>query len=367
MSWWDSFKSGVSDFFTGGDPTLVGSPSDSAFVDPSGAFGQAFGNMGNFQNFLQSQMGGPQMGSDYDPNAYMNQFMNQAGGLANLAQGATGPLEQQLAALGERQAARGADAAAQQFSGLGGARSGAAMGAVGEAMANPFAQAQAQLGQQQIGLTGDLWGRAMGHDASGQQFGSQMGFNYDQLNSQQQNMLNQMMGQNLGQMGQMGQHASGMWNPTYQQNPSGFQHLMQGVGTAASVKAAFGCISGKSRITLASGRKIRAARIKPGMQVLAENGNAVRVITVQKNREPQDNGKGFVRITPVRGQAFVISARHPVMSRMAADFIGKQTAMIRSAEWVQAPKITYDLLTESVDGGYQIEGIPVGTLIAFRR
>lgn len=191
----------------------VGSPSDVSFVDPTGQYAAGMDRFSNEANFMR---GGLQQYAS-DPNAYMNQFLGQQAGLANIAQGATAPLGQSLSAIAERNARLGGEAA---LAAMPGARhSGAAMAAFGDAYASPFAQAAAQTQQAQLGLTGNLWNQAMGSNA-----GLQQGM---------ANLYGGLYGQNLGQYGQMAQGMGSMYTPQYEYR-KGFGDRMWDLGGIAT-------------------------------------------------------------------------------------------------------------------------------------
>lgn len=179
----------------GGKTSDVGNPSDYKFLDPTGQYSGAMNQFANQYQNLQ------------DPTAYMNAFMGQQQGLANMAQGATAPLSQSLSAIASQKARQGGE---QALAAMPGARySGAAMQAFGDAYAQPFADAAAQTQAAQLGLTGNLWNSAMGNNAQGYQ-----------------NALN-LAGQNYGQMAN---GTGAMYQPTYQYQPGFGDYLMQGLG-----------------------------------------------------------------------------------------------------------------------------------------
>lgn len=122
---------------------------------------QGAGALGRTQGYMDRAMA-------YDPNAYMRQFMGQQGDLAYIAQGASAPLGASLNAIAARNAALGGEAALAAMPG--GRRSGAGMAAFSDAYASPFAQAAAQTQAAQLGLTGQLWGQAMGSNAEAQRY-----------------------------------------------------------------------------------------------------------------------------------------------------------------------------------------------------
>lgn len=183
----------------GGKTTDVGNPDDYQFLDPTGRY---MGAMDQFSSQYQNLQ---------DPNSYMNAFMNQQAGLANIAQGATAPLSQSLAAVAEQRARQGGE---QALAAMPGARfSGAAMQAFGDAYAQPFAEAAAQTQAAQLGLTGNLWNNAMGNTAQSYQ-----------------NALN-LAG---GMYGNFAQGTGMQYSPTYQYQPGVWDRLMQAGQLASS-------------------------------------------------------------------------------------------------------------------------------------
>jgi hypothetical protein len=99
----------------------------------------------------------------YDPNAYMTLFNSQAGGLSDLVNSRSGALGSTLEQIANRQSRLGGEAALASMPGM--RNSGAAMAAFGQAYADPFANAQAQLQQNQLQGTMSLWEQAMRQNA----------------------------------------------------------------------------------------------------------------------------------------------------------------------------------------------------------
>lgn len=204
----------------GGKYENIAKASDVQFADPTGLNAQINNMLTNAYNQQAATLGPT---GAYDPNAYMNQFLGQAEGLANMAQGATAPLGQMLSAIANREARLGGEAALAAMPGA--ANSGAGMAAFADAYASPFAQAAAQTQQAQLGLTGNLWNQAMGQNANAQQFAGQMAANYLQ-----------------GLQGQ-GQHASGIVAPQYEYK-KGFWDYVMDVGNLGA--NAFGLFNPKA-------------------------------------------------------------------------------------------------------------------------
>ena len=198
----------------GGKYENVANAKDVQFADPTGAWDQQYGNLNNAIAAQQGTAGGA-----YDPQAYMDQFMGQQAGLANIAQGATSQLGQQLNAIAARNAALGSEAALAAMPGA--ANSGAGMAAFGQAYADPFAQAAAQTQAAQLNLTGNLWNQAMGANAQNQMYANQA----------YQNLLG--MGQ------QAGMHTSGIVAPQYEYQKGVMDYVMDVGNLGANIAGAF--------------------------------------------------------------------------------------------------------------------------------
>ena len=180
----------------GGQYQEVGSSNDVKFVDPTGQYMTAL-------NGLQGTT---------DPNAYMQQFLGQSGALSSLVSGAQSPLQQSLNARAAEQARLGGESSLASMPGL--RNSGAGMAAFGNAYAQPFADVQNQLGQQQLNLTGNLWSQAMG------------------ANAQQYSNL-----QNI--YGNLVQGTGSMYQPTYEYQKGFGDYAMDLAGLAINGYSAF--------------------------------------------------------------------------------------------------------------------------------
>lgn len=190
-------------------------PGDYSFADPTGQFERGTDAAQTMQRF-----GMDQFSAMTDPGAYMRRFQQDAEGMASLAQGAVSPMQQRLNALAADQAQQGLDMAATEMSGLGALHSGAAQRAMGQAMATPFAQAQADIGRQQVGLTGQLMQQA------------------GQRQDLETQLAHQLFSQGTQQMGQMGMHAGTMVAPVLQEQASGGQRFGAGLQGAMGGAAA---------------------------------------------------------------------------------------------------------------------------------
>lgn len=187
------------------------------FADPTGQFQGAVDQAGRLQGVGRGMM-------NQDPQAFMNQFQQAAPGMSNLAFGATSPLQQGLNAQAADQARRGAEMAGQEFANNGALGSGAAARAMGTAMAQPFADVQNQLGQQQVQLTGNLWNQGLG------QFGG--------LQQQQESLGAQLMGQGLQTQGQLAAQMGGSVAPQYEYAKGPWDYTKEGIGAAGSIAGA---------------------------------------------------------------------------------------------------------------------------------
>jgi len=156
------------------------------------------------------------MMNSMDPSAAYNMFMGQAPGLANLAMGPGSQLTQQLNGIAARQANEGIANAGTQFANTDMFNSGAAQNAMGQAAAQPYADVAAQLGQNQLGLTGQLWNNNL-NNLYGQQ-------------GQAANLFGNLYGQGMSNYGNMASQTGGMMAPQYQYQSGPGDMFMQGAG-----------------------------------------------------------------------------------------------------------------------------------------
>lgn len=198
----------------------VAKASDYAFVDPTGAFRGQMDQLGTMNDTAYASMV-----NSLDPNSSFNAWLNQSGGLANAAQGATAPLTQSLNALAERQAQAGVQNAATQFNNMGAGRSGAANRAMGEAAITPFAQANAQIADRQLGLTQNLWNTNLNN-----LFG---------LQNTAASLYGNRANTALGLETQMAQEMGGMMAPQYQYQPGTWDRMKEGAQFAADIATPF--------------------------------------------------------------------------------------------------------------------------------
>jgi hypothetical protein len=131
-----------------------------------------------------------------DAMSVYNQYSNQ---VANQVSGMSGPLQTSLNKIAEGQSDKALSSAGQNFANLGALQSGAGASAFGEALASPFAQAQASLQGQQLSAASGALSSLMGVSGSA---------------------YNQRIGAGLGAASDLMQNTSGLVAPQYYTNPS---------------------------------------------------------------------------------------------------------------------------------------------------
>ena len=204
----------------------VSDAGDMQWLDPTGNYAAQQANLGQ----LGTQYGAQLQGS-LDPEAYMNQFLGQQAGLANLVSGQNSQLQQGLNAIASRQAQLGGEAALASMPGM--RNSGAAMAAFGQAYADPFAQAQSQLQQNQLQGTLGLWNQALGLNA--------------QQQAQRQSTLGNLYGNILGLQTGMAQDQSAWYTPQYEYQKGGWDYTMDAINTGANVASAVAGFTGPKK------------------------------------------------------------------------------------------------------------------------
>lgn len=189
--------------------SVVSDKSDYEYMDPMGqsaiANAQANGAWDKYSNLVDT----------YDPNSYLNAFLAQSGGLANMVSGLNAPLAQSLDAIAARDARLGGEAALAAMPGMRG--SGAAMAAFGDAYANPFAKAQAQLQQNQLEGTLALWDSVINGNLTS--YGDQLRANTELAKGA------------LDTSASLANNQGAWYQPTYVTDPTFMESLM-GSGTA---------------------------------------------------------------------------------------------------------------------------------------
>ncbi len=167
------------------------------FIDP-------YGVTSNLQNTLYGTGGAVSGGPMGTYNANATPVMGQIAGLS-------GPLQQTLSGIARYQAQNALNATGSNFANQGALGSGAAAQAFGQALANPFAQAQSQLQQGQLQTAGSALQQLMGVSGSTYGQGLQAGSN-------------------------LMEHASGLVAPTYYTNPGTAGKLTgAGIGLGGNV------------------------------------------------------------------------------------------------------------------------------------
>ena len=168
------------------------------FTDPYGVTSQ-------LQNSLYGTGGAVSGGPMGTYNANANGVMNQVAGLS-------GPLQQTLSNTAAYQAQNALNTVGSNFANQGALGSGAAAQAMGQAIANPFAQAQAQLQQGQL-------------QAGSGALNNLMGISSSTYNTGMNNASNLM------------EHASGLVAPQNYTNPQ-YTSQQQGKGAASGLGTA---------------------------------------------------------------------------------------------------------------------------------
>lgn len=107
----------------------------------------------------------------YDPNAYFKQFMSQAPALQGLAMGSIGTMGEDLKKQTADQVRSAVGVAGNELSGMGGLYSSAFMDRAAGESARAGRDAGITLGQNQLGIYGNLLGSAMPLASGNQQFG----------------------------------------------------------------------------------------------------------------------------------------------------------------------------------------------------
>jgi hypothetical protein len=198
----------------GGYEQLPGTdPSAYGLIDPSGFSEDAFAGIQNLYNLGQTGLG-----QNADPFAA---FIGQTPQLQDLTLGATSDLGRMLADQTRQFTQQAVQDVGQEFSGLGSLYSGAARDAAGQRATQAAGQAATALGQQQLGLFGNLANQAF------------------QNQQRQQQLYAGLLGQGAGLGAQFG--APNYAAPQFAATPSFLDNLGQFAGIVGSgVGAAMG-------------------------------------------------------------------------------------------------------------------------------
>jgi hypothetical protein len=288
---WNTVGNGASDYTTY-DPYGTGAGAASAlggmsFNGPGTTGNYAGGSYTGARTFGDLGIQGPTAVTNpgYDTNAYWQQTMGQQGAINDFVGQQMGQYRTDMSNLANLQSTEAGRNIAGQFAGAGGARSGAAAAAMAQGMATPYAQANAQLAQQQGQMASGLLNNAMGLNAGQQQTAGQLGLGYRSLQSQQelgwantQADIGSRLALGAGQQdlgwGQLGEQARQFdsnygqqgWNmanqarlgaaqtgfgattyvaPTYGYNPTPWESFMGAAPTAISAASTAASVAGK--------------------------------------------------------------------------------------------------------------------------
>jgi hypothetical protein len=180
----------------------------------------------------------------------MGLFDQNSANVVNQIAGLSGPLADSLSSIASYQANNALNAAGSNFANMGALGSGAAAQAFGQAIANPFAQAQAQLQSSQLSSAGGA------------------------LSSLLNNSVN-AYGQALTAGSGLMEHTSGLVAPMVMTNPdwtaAGQQQQQGKSGATGLVSSALPSILGKSASTAAStaGKAAVPSMIDTGLTLAA--------------------------------------------------------------------------------------------------
>jgi hypothetical protein len=162
----------------------------------------------DIQSFLGTGQNAENLTASLQPQQQLETFLSGADQLQNVAQGPMSDLEQMMRQRQSELTQQATQDVASQFSGLGGLYSGAAQQAAGEEAAEAARDVGVQLGQQQIGLTGNLLQNYLN------QIG-QMGQAQAQTRLNAADLLRGLYGQNLQAQNQLLGQLAGFGAPTY--------------------------------------------------------------------------------------------------------------------------------------------------------
>jgi hypothetical protein len=129
----------------------------------------------------------------------------------------------------------------------------------------------------------------------------------------------------------------------------------------AGLKALFACIPEHTSVDTPAGPQ-PIEEVEPGDWVIGYKGKPVRV--VQKHSYMENPETVFLHITFAGGAAIDLCEMHRVTGVRARNVRIGQTIAGRTVTGIEVRRgvtRSYDLLTE--DAGYQIEGIPVNSMI----
>ena len=129
----------------------------------------------------------------------------------------------------------------------------------------------------------------------------------------------------------------------------------------AGVKMMFACIPERTRVDTPSGPRA-IEKLEPGDSVIGFTGKPQRIL--QKHCYLENPQTVFLRITFADGAVVQLCKMHRLAGIRAREIQISQTIAgrkVTAVESWQGETRSYDLLTE--DAGYQIQGIPVNSMI----
>jgi len=184
---------------------------DYTSIDPEGYSALASGGIQDVYNTAQAGLG-----ANSDPFA---SFLGQTPQIQDLVLGSSSDLGRMLQNQTRQFTQQAVQDVGQEFSGLGSLYSGAARDAAGQRATQAAGQAATQLGQQQLGMAGNLYNQAFGNT------------------QRQQGMFANMLGQNTGIQAQFGNPAYAAQQ--YSARPTFWENTANIVGAAAPIAGAF--------------------------------------------------------------------------------------------------------------------------------
>ena len=129
----------------------------------------------------------------------------------------------------------------------------------------------------------------------------------------------------------------------------------------AGLKVAYACIPGGTSIDTPGGRRTIES-LDAGDTVTGYNGRPVRVL--QKHSYMENPKTVFLRITFSAGGVVDLCGKHRITGLQGRQLVIGQIIAGRTVSGIESRSgvtKSYDLLTE--DAGYQIQGIPVNSMI----
>lgn len=132
--------------------------------------------------------------------------------------------------------------------------------------------------------------------------------------------------------------------------------------SAAMAKLSFGCLPEGQLIDTPTGPRA-IEKIQTGDEVIGFTGEAVAVLQIHQYRENPETAP-YLAVSFESGTTIKLSPHHRIAGVAADDLNSGDTLAgftVDRIERVSGVSRSYDLLTE--DGGYQIGGVPVNSMI----